>query len=276
MSLKQEPLVSIIMPAYNADSYIGEAVASVIDQSYANWELLIIDDGSTDNTQVALSEFSDHRIKQFKLSDNQGVSIARNVGLQNLEGEYYTFLDADDVLPKDSILARLSVFDRHPGLAFVDGSVSTLDVKMQRKLTTWTPDFKGNPHTQLIELTGNCFFGLTWLIKKEYISNTRFREKLTHAEDLLYFIQISNQGGLQYDYIKDEILYKRTGHQSAMKNLMGLENGYKEVLKFLSGTSSIDQTQVNYFKRKVRSIMLKSYLGNMNFYKATKLLFSTW
>ena len=98
MRLKHEPLVSIIMPAFNAELFIREAVISIINQSYANWELLVIDDGSTDNTQLVLSEFKDPRVKQFKLHPNQGVSSARNIGLQNLHGDYFTFLDADDIM----------------------------------------------------------------------------------------------------------------------------------------------------------------------------------
>ena len=97
--------VSIIMPVYNAGKYINRAIDSVINQSFQNWELLIINDGSTDDSEHKINEYSDKRIKYFQ-QINQGVSSARNQGLRHMNGGYFCFLDADDYLPSGSIESR--------------------------------------------------------------------------------------------------------------------------------------------------------------------------
>ncbi|MBO9473666.1 glycosyltransferase family 2 protein [Shimia sp. R10_1] len=91
-------MVSILMPAFNASNSISGSIKSVIAQSYSNWELLIVDDGSTDGTcriATGMAEF-DSRIHVFKLWENQGASYARNFGLNHAKGRYIAFLDADD------------------------------------------------------------------------------------------------------------------------------------------------------------------------------------
>ena len=92
-------MVSVIIPAYNAEKYLLEAVASVISQSSSDWELILVDDGSTDSTPGLCDSFaaSDSRISVIH-KPNGGLSDARNHGIEAASGEYLTFLDADDVL----------------------------------------------------------------------------------------------------------------------------------------------------------------------------------
>ena len=93
-----QPLVSVIMPAYNTEKYIAESIQSVLDQSYTNWELLVVDDGSTDQTAEIVRAFAakDGRVK-YLFQQNGGQSKARNTGIQNAGGSLLAFLDSDDV-----------------------------------------------------------------------------------------------------------------------------------------------------------------------------------
>lgn len=95
----KEGLVSIITPAYNCEKYIGQTIESVISQTYQNWEMIITNDCSTDNTEQIVIEYAkqDHRIKLVKLSENSGAAIARNTGMSKAQGQYIAFLDADDL-----------------------------------------------------------------------------------------------------------------------------------------------------------------------------------
>lgn len=97
-------LVSIIVPVYNAELYIRRCINSILQQSYTNFEILIINDGSTDNTLNILKELKllDERIHIFNQS-NKGVSAARNVGIENIKGKFFTFVDADDFLESDML-----------------------------------------------------------------------------------------------------------------------------------------------------------------------------
>ena len=99
----EENLVSIVMPAYNCAHYIGETIQSVLVQTYEDWELLIVDDQSTDNTPKVVDEFAtqDDRIRYIELEKNSGVAVARNRGIEEARGNYIAFLDSDDLWKKD-------------------------------------------------------------------------------------------------------------------------------------------------------------------------------
>src|SRR4051794_17886995 len=94
--------VSIVMPAYNTGRFITEAIESVLAQRYRNWELVIIDDGSTDNTGSIIEGFTDPRIVALR-QPNGGLTSARNLGLSNVSGDWVLFLDSDDLLRPDAL-----------------------------------------------------------------------------------------------------------------------------------------------------------------------------
>ena len=93
----EEKLVSIIMPTYNCGKYIEQSINSVISQTYKNWELIIIDDCSTDNTIDIVNKFKDKRIKFLQNPKNSGAAISRNYGLREAKGKWIAFLDSDDL-----------------------------------------------------------------------------------------------------------------------------------------------------------------------------------
>lgn len=90
-------LVSIIMPSWNTAKFISETIQSVIDQTYTNWELLIVDDCSTDNTDEIVASFKDDRIRYFHNEKNSGAALTRNKALREAKGEWIAFLDSDDL-----------------------------------------------------------------------------------------------------------------------------------------------------------------------------------
>lgn len=99
-----EPLVSIITPVYNSEEYLEETILSVINQTYKNWELLLIDDYSTDNSYKIIEKYlTDERIKYLRNERNSGPAITRNVGLEKSKGEYIAFLDSDDIWAKNKL-----------------------------------------------------------------------------------------------------------------------------------------------------------------------------
>lgn len=105
----EEELCSVIMPAYNSEKYIDEAIESVIRQTYKNWELIIVNDASTDDTEKIIKSYEekDKRIKLISLAENQGVANARNMAIQIAEGRYIAFLDADDYWEKEKLQEQI-------------------------------------------------------------------------------------------------------------------------------------------------------------------------
>ena len=103
-------LVSIITPSYNSSRFIEDCVKSILSQTYANWELLIVDDCSVDNSKDIISAFSniDERIKPIFLENNVGASEARNVAIRKAKGRYIAFLDSDDLWDSHKLEKQLS------------------------------------------------------------------------------------------------------------------------------------------------------------------------
>ncbi|RAP47570.1 MAG: hypothetical protein BZ135_02030 [Methanosphaera sp. rholeuAM6] len=112
--VEEEPLVSIIMPTYNREEMITNAISSVLEQSYKNFELIVIDDASSDNTLNAIKEFDDCRIKIINNESNLGVSKSRNIGLKEAKGKYIMYLDSDNDWEKDYLKATVGSFIRLP------------------------------------------------------------------------------------------------------------------------------------------------------------------
>jgi len=105
------PLVSVIMPAYNAEKYIQEAIDSILNQSHSNLELLIFDDGSSDSTRKIIDSYSDERIKKIFADKNSGVVAARNHCIDLAQGKYIALMDADDIASQDRFKKQLAFLE---------------------------------------------------------------------------------------------------------------------------------------------------------------------
>lgn len=106
-------LVSVIMPSWNTSNFIAESIQSVIDQTYENWELIIVDDCSTDNTDEVVAEFTDKRIRYFKNKENSGAALSRNRALREARGEWIAFLDSDDLWNPDKLEHQINFMNEH-------------------------------------------------------------------------------------------------------------------------------------------------------------------
>lgn len=106
-------LVSVIMPSWNTSNFIAESIQSVIDQTYENWELIIVDDCSTDNTDDVVAKFTDKRIRYFKNEKNSGAALSRNRALREARGEWIAFLDSDDLWNPDKLEHQINFMNEH-------------------------------------------------------------------------------------------------------------------------------------------------------------------
>ena len=265
------PLISVIIAAYNASKHIGEAICSVTELNYGNWELIVVNNGSDDNTDDIVKGYLDKRIRYFE-QQNLGVSAARNLGLEKMQGQYFCFLDADDVMPADSLISRLTVFQEQPDISFVDGMVVYMNEDMTPSGRQYIPSFKGYPYNELLKLNRTCYFGNTWMIKREAGVNYRFSEEMTHAEDLFFYLTISK--GRKYSYTSKPVLFYRVGQNSAMKNLDGLEQGYFKLLNNVRKELNPDPVILQNLKRRIMRIIFLSHLiDGFNPLKAFRSLF---
>ncbi len=110
---EKQPLVSVIMPAYNAAEYIAKAIESALNQTYKNFELIVINDGSTDQTENIILSFNDQRIK-YSRQENHGLAATHNTGIRKSAGEFVIKLDVDDMMTPDFIVKHITEFEKHP------------------------------------------------------------------------------------------------------------------------------------------------------------------
>ena len=124
---REEGLVSIIMPSYNTAPYIKATIQSVLDQTYTNWELIIVDDCSTDNTDEILSKFEDKRIRYYKNVRNFGAAISRNKALREARGQWIAYLDSDDLWMPEKLEKQID-FMKKNGHVFSYTNYEEVDV----------------------------------------------------------------------------------------------------------------------------------------------------
>lgn len=106
-------LVSVIMPSWNTGQFIAESIESVLNQTYANWELIIVDDCSADNTEDVVAAFNDPRIRFFRNENNSGAALTRNKALRKARGEWIAFLDSDDLWAPEKLEKQISFMEKN-------------------------------------------------------------------------------------------------------------------------------------------------------------------
>lgn len=143
--------ITIICPLYNKEKYISDTTDSVMCQTYSNWELLIIDDGSTDNSIHIAQQYvaRDKRIKFFHRQDfksNKGASVCRNIGIEQAQGYWVIFLDADDMLKPNCLIDRLNYIERNPNYDFyvfnIERFLGTIDNIVPKKISHYVEKFQ--------------------------------------------------------------------------------------------------------------------------------------
>lgn len=117
-----EPLVSVVMSAFNAEQFIGDSIASILGQKYRNIELILVDDGSTDRTDLVIKSFADPRIRHIKHARNMRLAASLNEGVRMARGSYVARMDADDVCLPDRIARQVRYMERNPNVTVLGGS----------------------------------------------------------------------------------------------------------------------------------------------------------
>lgn len=225
-------MISIVMPVYNGEKYIKQAIECVLDQSYRNWELLIVDDGSTDSTANIISAFSDPRIHYF-FQKNQGEAAARNTGLDHVTGEYIAFLDADDIYFQNAIEDMASYLDNHPqhGSIFSDGYICDQEGNQLMRLTEIRPGiFTGNILNPLVASPSVITVPVCTMTRTSSVHrhNLRFdTENNLIGTDWDFWIRLAVTESFGY---LDKITCKYRIHQTNITRIYGEEKRRKDYL----------------------------------------------
>lgn len=177
------------MPVYNAESYLGEAIRSILDQTFDNLELIVIDDGSTDNSLAEIQSVKDERIRLYKNEWNQGIVYSRNKGLSLAKGDYIGMFDADDVAYPEKFEDQINFLEKNKDFGMVGSWVKFVNEKGKRLPGGWK--LKASPEMiPAIMLFKNYFLQSAVLYRQECISKFSFREGFEIGEDFLIWLDI--------------------------------------------------------------------------------------
>lgn len=214
------PVVSVIMPNYNNEAYIEIAIRSVLEQSYQNFELLVVDDCSTDSSlDIATRIANAHsNIKILIQTKNAGPARARNVGMENAKGKYIIFFDADDVMMEGRLDHTVKIFSENPEVNMIFGSYMAINEEGQllnREL--YFPNYLNNDNILLHELKRNYLWTAFGAIRREIAEKYRFDETLPSSEDYDYFLKLVYEGYQYYFHPKPIIQYRIHDNNSSAK-----------------------------------------------------------
>lgn len=185
------PAVSIVIPAYNQSQYLGEAIRSALAQTRADLEVIVVDDGSTDDTAGVCESFTDPRLR-YVWQANRGLSGARNTGVRESRGGFLTFLDSDDQFLPDKLERLLAAFERDPGLGLVAGQAVLIDQAGRRIGEVFD---KPLPDDLSELLLGNPLHVGSVLLRREWQERVGpFDETLRSYEDWDLWLRLARAG----------------------------------------------------------------------------------
>ncbi|CAH6803352.1 Glycosyl transferase [Vibrio chagasii] len=186
------PLVSVVMPCYNSEDFLNDAINSILDQSYKNIEFIIIDDGSTDRSRDIITSYTDQRIVYLENEENMGLIDTLNKGCSIANGKYIARFDSDDICLKSRIELQVSYMENHTDVGMVGMYADTINEhgKIQKK--KYRPQIK---HDDIIK--SSCvfcqFIHPTVMIRKSILDDfsLNYSHKAKHAEDYFLWSQIA-------------------------------------------------------------------------------------
>ncbi len=226
-------LVSVIIPAYNAAPFIEETIRSIYGQTYLHWEIVIIDDGSTDNTASIIDSLNDDRVKMIRQA-NAGVAAARNNGLAYTNGKMVVFFDADDLMSPDFLAVRVQALQNDPEIGYVGGLVETFPLAVKTRKAA-----ASDPVNEILFFNASFVtIPSNYLFKKEILVNNKilFNKELNSSADRFFILEVSKFAkGKNITSEKGKLLYRFTSQSMSNKVTPGLiidnEKFYYELKK---------------------------------------------
>ena len=266
-----KPLVSIVIPAYNAAGFLRETIGSVISQTYPNWELIIIDDGSTDTTADIAKSYvgKDNRIR-YTYQINQKMASARNAGIRQARGKYVAFLDADNLFLKNKLEDQVTFMEKHPecGVSYAKihyfyGNNTSVLYKNDQ------PQFSGNIFEKV--LPQNFINVLTVLVRKDFFDKFgAFKEGWYACDEHYVWINLAYHGAKFYYLDKVVGLLRLHGTNDSYRSdyLIRTAEQFPKMVEIVESwfsdadqkkySKTIERLRVHWRQMKLLGVLLKT------------------
>lgn len=267
-------LVTVIVPCYNYAHFLGETLDSIIAQTYPNWECLIIDDGSTDNTKSVAESYckKDDRIIYIH-QHNQGLSAARNKGIELAKGEYIQFLDSDDLISPEKLRHQVTCFTSNTEVDMVYSNYNLMTADGQKRWSVDTTNWIEMKHAPFTEFLHYWEKGFTipihcYLFRKSCFTKWgNFDVSLPTHEDLALQLNYALHGA-KYKMINELTAFYRVHASSMAKDFTKMHKGYLMALIALlnhpNATFAIKQQIAHRYFQEILNTLLDTFRGRKN------------
>lgn len=217
------PLISIIIPTFNHARFLSKALESVINQTYKNWEVLVIDNYSTDSTKLVIEKYSDPRISYIKFRNNGIIAKSRNLGILKSKGEWIAFLDSDDWWKSDKLKSCIDLCNSKTDLIYHD-----LEIRFENKKNIYRKTFRSRKLKKPIFfdllVNGNAIANSSVIVRKDLIKKVGMineSKSVVAAEDYNTWLKISKLSE-QFIYLPKKLGYYFIHNKSTSKKNMSI------------------------------------------------------
>ena len=254
---KTNTLVSIVVPTYNHSIYLKRALESIINQTYENWEVIVIDNHSTDNTFEVVANFKNNRIKYLKVHNKGIIAISRNIGIKSANGEWIAFLDSDDWWTRDKLEICIQSINEKVDFIYHDLEIIANNSRIFSRKKIKSRKLK---KPVLIDLLteGNAIGNSSVFVRKKFldeINGIDESKELVAAEDYNTWLRIAKLTD-QFVYLKKRLGYYLVHDQSVSKKDMSIPARY--AIKEFSGL-------LTQYQKTKQEAFLKYISGRFNF-----------
>ena len=264
---------SVIVPLYNKANYIKKTITSILNQTYFNFEIIIIDDGSTDNSLEVVREIKDSRIHIFSKT-NGGVSAARNYGIIKAKFPYIAFIDADDWWHPYFLERIKELIETYPDAKMFGTSFAEVSNKKERPTINYHFLPKGKQILNYIQTFSKYYISpicsSAVVVKKSIFQTNLFNENITTGEDILLWIKIAINNKVAYNN-EVQSFYNRTVYNSISRKLIPLQKNFMLYIKSEINTTDSEEVQILIDGLIIR-MLRPYYLFNHDTPKVNKLL----
>jgi glycosyltransferase involved in cell wall biosynthesis len=249
--------LSIIMPVYNAEAYLREAVGSILAQTYTDFELIIVEDGSTDNSREIINSFIDSRIRLLINDGNRGIVFSRNRGNAAARGRYIAPFDADDIARVDKFEKQLSFLEANPEYGMIGAWAKLIDKNGKPLREKWKVNAPPERIPSIL-LFRNYFVQSSVVLRREAIPPGGYEEGLDAVEDYMMWTQISSSWKV-WNYPEYLVNYRIHDQGISMREantITGKDDDiYRDVFKTLEINLDGRQCQLIHLIRKCNGII---------------------
>jgi len=184
-----QPLVSVFMAVYNNAGYLRQSIDSILQQTYSNFELIIVNDGSSDDSHKIISTYTDPRIMYIRNEENRGIIASRNIGLKSANGKYLAVLDSDDIAVAERLEKQVAFMEANPDYGLCGTNFTNIDATGKKLSKTRFP--QKDPDIRAYLYLGNCFCHSSTMVRTELAKKFCYSGDIILGEDYQLFIDIA-------------------------------------------------------------------------------------